>query len=145
MFKLDRRLQLTSLNLASNSKVKPYATALLLCSLSNNSSVPISRLILNNNDLEVSKKSNRTASFQLTKAIIALLSCSRNLNHLSLANCGISKDCMLAIGEGLFKNNKLQTLNLRGNRIKMNGIKEFVRSCFQNNNLVLRNVDFSQN
>ena len=36
-------------------------------------------------------------------------------------------------------------LNMRGNRIKMNGIKEFVRSCFQNNKLALRNVDFSQN
>ena len=107
VFRLDRRLQLTSLNLASNPKVKPYATALLFCSLSNNSSVPISRLILNNNDLEISKKSNRTAAFQLTKAIIMLLSCSRNLTHLSLANCGISKDLMLAIGEGLFKNNKL--------------------------------------
>ena len=27
----------------------------------------------------------------------------------------------------------------------MNGIKEFVRSCFQNNSLALRHVDFSQN
>ena len=100
-------MSLTSLNLASNSKVKPYATAILLCSLSNNSQVPIQRLILNNNDLEVSKKQNKTAAFQLTKAFIALLSCSRSLNHLSLANCNISKDVMLAIGEGLFKNNKL--------------------------------------
>ena len=37
---------------------------------------------------------------------------------------------MLAIGEGLFKNCRLQVLNMRGNRVKMNGIKEFVRSCF---------------
>lgn len=34
---------------------------------------------------------------------------------------------------------------MRGNRIKMNGIKEFVRSCFQNSKLALRNIDFSQN
>ena len=101
-----------------------------MCSLANNSAVPINRLVLNNNDLEVSKKTNTTAVFQLTKAINAMLSCSKFLTHLSMANCGIGKDVMLAIGEGLFKNTKLQTLNLRGNRIKMNGIKEFVRSCF---------------
>lgn len=59
-----------------------------------------------------------------------MLSCSKYLVTLSLANCGIGKDVMLAIGEGLFKNTKLQNLNLRANRVKMNGIKEFVRSCF---------------
>ena len=50
---------------------------------------------------------------------------------------------MLAIGEGLFKNNKLQVLNLRGNRVKLNGIKELVRSCFQNNKLALKSIDLS--
>ena len=34
---------------------------------------------------------------------------------------------------------------MRGNRVKMNGIKEFVRSCFQNTKLALKHVDFSQN
>ena len=47
-----------------------------------------------------------------------------------MANCGIGKEVMLAIGEGLLKNTKLQSLNVRGNRVKLNGIKEFVRSCF---------------
>lgn len=37
---------------------------------------------------------------------------------------------MLAIGEGLFKNTRLQVLNVRGNRVKLSGVKELVRSCF---------------
>lgn len=81
----------------------------------------------------------------MAKAFIGVLSCSKFLTQLSLANCGIGKDIMLAIGEGLFKNNKLQQLNVRGNRIKLNGIKEFVRSCFQNSKLALKSIDFSQN
>ena len=145
-FKLEHhKLSLNILNLAGNQKCKPFVIATLLCSLANNSSVPIDRLVLNNNDMEVSKKTNSPAYFQLTKAIIAMLSCSKYLTHLSLANCRIGKEVMLAVGEGLFKNCRLQVLNMRGNRVKMNGIKEFVRSCFQNNKLALRNVDFSQN
>ena len=130
IFKQERKLSLESLNLAQNVKCKPIAFANLLCSLSNNSNVPLSRLILNGNDLEVSQKSNSQATYQLTKAFVTVLSCSRFLTHLSLANCGIGKEIMLAIGEGLFKNSRLQVLNLRGNRIKLNGITEFVRSCF---------------
>ena len=145
VFKLERKLSLTSLNLASNPKCKPQAIATLLSSLSSNSAVPISRLILNNNDMEVSKKTNVGVYQRLTKAIIALLSCGKFLTHLSLANCEIGKEVMLSIGEGLFKNTKLQSLNMRGNRVKMNGIKEFVRSCFQNSKLALKHVDFSQN
>ena len=101
--------------------------------LSSNSQVPISRLVLNNNDLEVSKKAPNSGCASLTKSIMAMLSCSKYLTHLSMASCGIGKEVMLSIGEGLAKNTKLQTLNLRGNRVKMNGIKEFVRSCLQNN------------
>ena len=78
-----------------------------MCSLANNSAVPINRLILNNNDLEVSKKNSSAAYFQLTKAIVAMLGCSKFLTHLSLANCGIGKEVMLALGEGLFKNTRL--------------------------------------
>ena len=74
-----------------------------------------------------------------------MLSQGKYLTHLSIANCGIGKEVMLAIGEGLLKNTKLQSLNVRGNRVKLNGIKEFVRSCFQNGKLALRHVDFSQN
>ena len=114
-----------------------------MCSLANNSAVPINRLVLNNNDMEVSRKNSVAAYIALTKAIISMLNCSKYLTHLSLANCGIGKEVMLAIGEGLFKNSKLQMLNMRGNRVKMNGIKEFVRSCFQNTKLALRHVDFS--
>ena len=133
-----------SLNLAHNAKCKPIAFANLLCSLANNNNVPISRLNLNGNDLEVgSAKSPNSASWHLTKAFMTVLSCSRYLTHLSLTNCGIGKEVMLAIGEGLFKNNKLQVLNLRGNRVKLNGIKELVRSCFQNNKLALKSIDLS--
>lgn len=59
-FKQDKRLGLTSLNLAGN-KFKPYGIATLMFALSSNSSVPINRLILNNNDLEVSKKTSNSA------------------------------------------------------------------------------------
>ena len=52
---------------------------------------------------------------------------------------------MRCIGEGLSKNQKLQTLNLSRNRININYIREFVRSCYENSKLVLRNVDFSYN
>ena len=142
-FKLERKLSLNSLNLSNNQKCKPFAIATLMCSLANNSAVPINRLVLNNNDMEVSKKNSVAAYIALTKAIISMLNCSKYLTHLSLANCGIGKEVMLAIGEGLFKNSKLQMLNMRGNRVKMNGIKEFVRSCFQNTKLALRHVDFS--
>ena len=142
-FKLERKLSLNSLNLSNNQKCKPFAIATLLCSLANNSAVPINRLVLNNNDMEVSRKNSVAAYIALTKAIISMLNCSKYLTHLSLANCGIGKEVMLAIGEGLFKNSKLQMLNMRGNRVKMNGIKEFVRSCFQNTKLALRHVDFS--
>lgn len=105
-FKQDqqRRLSLNVLNLAGNQKCKPFAIATLLQALANNSSVPINRLILNNNDLEVSKKTSSAVCLQLTKAIIQLLSCGKYLTHLSLANCRIGKEVMLAIGEGLFKN-----------------------------------------
>ena len=34
---------------------------------------------------------------------------------------------------------------MRGNRVKLNGIKELVRSCFQNSKLALKSVDLSQN
>lgn len=142
-FKLERKLSLNSLNLSNNQKCKPFAIATLMCSLANNSAVPINRLVLNNNDMEVSRKNSVAAYIALTKAIISMLNCSKYLTHLSLANCGIGKEVMLAIGEGLFKNSKLQMLNMRGNRVKMNGIKEFVRSCFQNTKLALRHVDFS--
>ena len=76
---------------------------------------------------------------------MAMLSCSKFLTHLSLASCNIGKKMMLSLGEGMFKNTKLQVLNLRGNRVKMSGIKEFVRTCFQNNKLALKQLDFSQN
>lgn len=76
---------------------------------------------------------------------MTMLSCSKYLTHLSLASCSISKEVMLSIGEGLFKNTKLQTLNLRGNRVKMNGIQEFVRTCLQNSELALKHIDLSQN
>ena len=101
------KLSLTSLNLANNQKCKPFAIATLMNSLANNSSVPINRLILNNNDMEVSRKHSSAAYLTLTKAIISMLSQSKYLTHLSLANCNIGKEVMLAIGEGLFKNNKL--------------------------------------
>ena len=78
-----------------------------MLSLANNSAVPINRLILNNNDFEVSRKNSQAAYLALTKAIIAMLSCSKYLTHLSLANCQIGKEVMLALGEGLFKNTKL--------------------------------------
>ena len=104
---MNRKLSLNVLNLAGNQKCKPIAFATLLSSLSNNSSVPINRLILNNNDFEVSKKTSGAAYLQLTKAIISLLSCSKYLTHLSLANCRIGKEVMLAVGEGLFKNVRL--------------------------------------
>lgn len=58
VFKCERKLSLTTLNLASNPKCKPMAFATLMSSLVNNNSVPISRLVLNNNDLEVSKKTH---------------------------------------------------------------------------------------
>lgn len=144
MFKSEKRQRLQSLNLAQN-KFKAYGLSVLLLSLSNNSCVPINKLILNNNDVEVSRKGNFAGFQQLSKAIIAMLSCSKFLQHLSLASCGVGKDIMLAIGEGLFKNQKLQVLNLRANRIKINGIKELVRSCFQNAKLPLRQIDLSQN
>ena len=95
--------------------------------------------------MEVSKKTINKGCLLLTKAIISMLSQSKFLTNLSLANCGIGKEVMFAIGEGLSKNTMLQVLNLRGNRIKMNGIKEFVRSCFSNNKLALKSLDLSQN
>ena len=61
-FKQDRKLNLTSLNLADN-KFKPYGLATLMCALSNNSYAPINRLILNNNDFEVSKKTGNAGYF----------------------------------------------------------------------------------
>mmetsp|Transcript_35026 Transcript_35026/g.46086 ORF Transcript_35026/g.46086 Transcript_35026/m.46086 type:complete len:150 (+) Transcript_35026:2230-2679(+) len=143
VFKQDRKLSLSSLNLAQNVKCKPMAFATLLSSLSNNNNVPLSRLVLNGNDLEVSQKSGQSACFHLTKAFVGVLSCGRYLSHLSIANCGIGKEIMLAIGEGLFKNNRLQVLNMRGNRVKLNGIKELVRSCFQNSKLALKSIDLS--
>lgn len=97
--------------------------------------MPISRLNLNGNDLDVSPKTagssvTPSAAYHLTKAFTALISASRFLTQLSLANCGIGKEVMLAIGEGLFKNTRLQVLNVRGNRVKLSGVKELVRSCF---------------
>ena len=63
-FKVEHhKLSLNILNLAGNQKCKPFAIANLLGSLANNSSVPINRLVLNNNDLEISKKTNSPAYF----------------------------------------------------------------------------------
>jgi len=61
-FKQDKKLTLTSLNLATN-KFKPSGIATLMCALSNNSTVPINRLILNNNDFEVSKKTGSSGYY----------------------------------------------------------------------------------
>ncbi len=63
VFKLGRKLNLTHLNLSANTKCKPFAFSHIVASLANNNHVPISRLILNNNDFEVNQKSNSQTFF----------------------------------------------------------------------------------
>ena len=83
--------------------------------------------------------------YAFTKSIVTYLSKSKNLLNLNLSGCIITKEIMRCIGEGLAKNTRLQSLNLSRNRININYIKEFVRSCYENSKLALKHVDFSYN
>lgn len=145
IFSQSKKLCLTSLNLGSN-KFKHRGAAALLQTLSNNTRVPIAKLILNNNYLESNKKPSHDSTFYcFTKALVSFLSNSKTLNHLSMGCCNLGRETALAIGEGLLKNTRLQTLNVRGNLIQLNGIREIVRACYENNKLVLKHLDFSSN
>ena len=93
----------------------------------------------------MNKMPSQSTFHYFTKALISLLTNSKTLNHLSMASCNIGRETTLAIGEGLVKNIRLQTLNVRGNLIQINGIREIVRACYENNKLALRHVDFSSN
>ena len=136
---------LTTLNLSTN-KISPKGLTRVFEALAANANVPVSHLILNNNDFEISKKSVAPSLYySFSKSIVTYLSQSKNLTHLSMASCVVTKVIMRCIGEGLAKNNRLQFLNLSRNRIKINCIKEFVRSCYENPKLALRHVDFSYN
>ena len=52
---------------------------------------------------------------------------------------------MLAIGEGLLKNTRLQHLSLRGSQIHYKHLTEFINSCRENKRLGLRSIDLSSN
>ena len=145
VFANGKRLCLTSLNLGGN-KFRHRGAAALLQTLSNNGKVPIQKLVLNSNFLESNKKPHSDSTFNFfTKALVSFLASSKSLNHLSMGCCNLGKETAFAIGEGLVKNSKLQTLNVRGNLIQLNGIREIVRACYENNNLVLKHIDFSSN
>ena len=106
----------------------------------------MSKLILNNNILESNQKPRSEPGFLFfIRSLISLMHQSKTLTHLSMASCNLGKETALAIGEGLNKNTKLITLNLRGNQIKMNGVREIVKACYENSKLCLRHVDFSSN
>lgn len=70
---------------------------------------------------------------------------NRHLKHLSLNNCGLGKEAVDAIGEGLAKNTKLESISLRSNLLGLKHITEFMDSCVNNKRLVLRHVDLSSN
>ena len=63
-----------SLNLGSN-KISPKGVARLFEALASNTHVPISTLILNNNDLEITRKTaTPSVYFSFTKSIVTYLS-----------------------------------------------------------------------
>ena len=133
------------MNLSSN-KITPKGLTKLFETLSNNSNVPLTHLTLNNNDLEITKKSaSPSVYFAFKKSMVTYISQTKTLTHLNMASCIITKEIMRCIGEGLAKNVRLQSLNLSRNRININCIKEFIRSCYENNRLSLRHIDFSYN
>jgi Ran GTPase-activating protein (RanGAP) involved in mRNA processing and transport len=83
--------------------------------------------------------------FGVCRNLLQILALGRNLSSLSLYYCYLSKEAVLAIGEGLQKNNKLQALNLRGNQINISHLTEFITACAENKRLVLQSVDLSVN
>jgi hypothetical protein len=52
---------------------------------------------------------------------------------------------MKAIGRGLWFNDKLSTLVLRGNKIEHHGLHDFIDACTENKNLSLKILDLSSN
>lgn len=62
-----------------------------------------------------------------------------------MSGCNLGRETTLAIGEGLVKNIRLQTLKVGNNLIQLNGIREIVRACYENSKLVLKHVDFQSN
>jgi Ran GTPase-activating protein (RanGAP) involved in mRNA processing and transport len=83
--------------------------------------------------------------FGFCRNLLQILALGRNLTSLSFNYCNLSKEAVLAIGEGLQKNNKLQTLNLRGNQINLSYLTEFITACVENKRLVLQSIDLSVN
>jgi Ran GTPase-activating protein (RanGAP) involved in mRNA processing and transport len=67
------------------------------------------------------------------------------LKSLSLNHSGLAKEAVQAIGEGLLKNTKLESLSLRGNLMGLKHIGEFIDSCTLNKRIALRHIDFSSN
>jgi hypothetical protein len=79
VFLKKRELSLNSLNLGSN-KVTSKGITKMFEALNTNGNIPVSHLVLNNNDLQISKKNMApSAYYAFTKSIVTYLSQSKNL------------------------------------------------------------------
>jgi len=52
---------------------------------------------------------------------------------------------VLSIGKGLYRNETLETLNVRGNSITLGGLDSFFTAVLQNSKLKLKHLDLGSN
>jgi len=83
--------------------------------------------------------------FAFCRSLQSILAVNRNVTSLSLNNCCLGKEAVAAIGEGLAKNTKLQSLSLRSNQITLKYLAEFILACKENKKLGLTHLDLSSN
>jgi len=145
IFNSGEKLPLKNLNLGSNKFTIKGCTSLFRAMYANYG-VSLARLNLDKCLMQRKQSEGPDPVFyQFKEALIQLLKKSKHLTHLSMVNCGIGKDTMLALGQGLHQNTRLQSLMLRGNKIQASGLCSFVSACYENPKLVIRNLDFGSN
>jgi len=105
----------------------------------------ISSLILDKSNLEKNTIGFDSHYYAFCRNLITLLGFSKVLRTLSFASCNMSKEAVLAIGEGLQKNTKLTSLNLKGNQITFGGLTELINAFYENRRLSLKHLDLSVN
>lgn len=136
-------LSLQRLNLSAN-KITYRGVQLLLQAMTHRSAFQISNINLDRSTLEKPIVID-AQYFAFCRSLHSILAVNRKLSSLSLNNCNLGKEAVLAIGEGLAKNTTLLSLSLRGNQITLKYLAEFILACKDNKRLGLRHLDLSSN
>jgi len=108
--------------------------------------IKLTHLSLDKSNLEDSQSYENLRSFnKLLQLLPEFIRNNKHLVSLSLQNCGIQNKFMQQIGKGLIGNEKLQFLHLKGNSIEGEGLMDLYDALKENQHLVLKLIDLSQN